>query len=148
MKVHVRIRNQEFEVEIGDVHQRPIVALVDGEPFEVWPEGEGDVGAGRPAEPVAAGRSVVEPVAPSAAAHPPSTAGAGGHLVRAPIPGVIVSIAVRPGAEVQVGDELCGLEAMKMRNAIRATRTGRIALVHVSVGQHVRHQDVLIEFEA
>jgi biotin carboxyl carrier protein len=47
---------------------------------------------------------------------------------------------------VQIGDELCALEAMKMRNAIRATRAGRIATVHVAVGQHVKHQELLVEF--
>ncbi len=67
-------------------------------------------------------------------------------VVRAPIPGVIVSVAVQPGATVSVGQELCMLEAMKMKNIIRATRSGQIAAVHVSVGQAVKHHDVLMEY--
>jgi biotin carboxyl carrier protein len=66
--------------------------------------------------------------------------------VRAPIPGVIVSIGVQPGDEVTAGQELCVLEAMKMNNAIRASRAGQVATVYVSVGQHVKHHEVLIEY--
>jgi glutaconyl-CoA/methylmalonyl-CoA decarboxylase subunit gamma len=53
---------------------------------------------------------------------------------------------VSPGDEVEVGGELCILEAMKMKNAIRATRAGQIAAVHVSTGQHVKHNDPLVEY--
>jgi biotin carboxyl carrier protein len=47
-----------------------------------------------------------------------------------------------------VGDELCTLEAMKMKNVIRAPRAGTIASVKVAVGQHVKHHDVLVEYSA
>ncbi len=40
MKIKVKIDEQEFEVEINDLTARPIVALVDGQCFEVWPEEE------------------------------------------------------------------------------------------------------------
>ncbi len=66
--------------------------------------------------------------------------------VRAPIPGVIVSVAVQPGQAVTVGQELCVLEAMKMKNVIRAPRAGVIAAVRVAVGQTVKHKDVLVEY--
>jgi biotin carboxyl carrier protein len=67
--------------------------------------------------------------------------------VPAPLPGVIVAVSVQPGAEVSLGQELCVLEAMKMKNAIRAPRAGRIVSVHVAVGQTVKHRDVLVEYE-
>ena len=38
MKLIVKVENQSFEVEVGDIHDRPIIATIDGEPFEVWPE--------------------------------------------------------------------------------------------------------------
>ncbi len=68
------------------------------------------------------------------------------NVVRAPIPGVIISIAVQPGDTVEVGQELCVLEAMKMKNAIRAPRAGTIGKVLAAVGEHVQHHDLLIEF--
>ena len=66
--------------------------------------------------------------------------------VRAPIPGVILIVAVQPGASVTPGQELCVLEAMKMRNPICAGRAGVIQTVHVTAGKHVQHREVLMEF--
>jgi len=38
MKIHVRIQDKSYEVQLGDIHARPIQAEVDGERFEVWPQ--------------------------------------------------------------------------------------------------------------
>jgi biotin carboxyl carrier protein len=59
---------------------------------------------------------------------------------------VIVEVAVKPGDQVRVGDTLCVLEAMKMKNAIRAPRAGQIATVFVQIGQAVKHHDSLVAF--
>jgi len=151
----VQIEGQVFEVEVDDVEARPIVATVDGERFEVWPEA-GEVSSGAPAarpapsKPEVTGAQGSAPASgPTPRSAPSPTLPAGGDralVVRAPIPGVIVAISAKPGAKVEIGDELCVLEAMKMRNAIRATRAGQIAAVHVTVGQHVKHQELLVEF--
>jgi biotin carboxyl carrier protein len=60
---------------------------------------------------------------------------------------VIVALRVRPGDEVSHGQDLCTIEAMKMRNSIRATRAGRIAEILVNTGQTVNHNDPLMRFE-
>ena len=153
MRLKVQIEGQVFEVEVADLDARPIVATVDGERFEVWPEAaevSSPVGAhGRaplPSKPEVCGAPGSAPIPRSAPSPAPASGGDKALVVRAPIPGVIVAIAVKPGAKVQIGDELCVLEAMKMRNAIRATRAGQIAEVHVTVGQHVKHQELLVEF--
>lgn len=125
MKVRVRVGERVLEVEVGDLQARPIVATVDGQRFEVWPEG----------------------AAVAAAQIAPSPTGENGdRIVRAPIPGVIVSIAVQPGEAVIPGQELCVLEAMKMKNVIRAGRSGQIAAVHAASGQHVAHHEPLLEY--
>jgi len=147
----VQIEGQVFEVEVDDLDARPIVATVDGERFEIWPEAA-EVSGGPPARTPTPSKpeGVGVPASASIPRGVPSLTPASGSdkslWVRAPIPGVIVGIAVKPGAKVQIGDELCVLEAMKMRNAIRATRAGQIAEVHVTVGQHVKHQELLVEF--
>ena len=151
MRLKVQIGGQVFEVEVDDLDARPIVATVDGERFEVWPEtAEAPNGAPTSSRPEGVGAQVTAPASAPIPRSVPSPAPASGGDkalgVRAPIPGVIVAIAVKPGAKVQIGDELCVLEAMKMRNAIRATRAGQIAEVHVTVGQHVKHQELLVEF--
>ena len=43
MKVSVKINGQIYDVEIQDINKRPIVAMVDGETFEVHPETESDI---------------------------------------------------------------------------------------------------------
>jgi biotin carboxyl carrier protein len=152
MKIKVKIDEQEFEVEINDLTARPIVALVDGQCFEVWPEEETGLAPAvkapleRPA-PTPAPRPVA-PAVPVAQAAPAAPAGNVDKTkaIIAPIPGVILSVAVCAGATVKVGQELLVLEAMKMKNAIRSTRAGTIANIYVSEGDHVKHGQVLVDF--
>ena len=66
--------------------------------------------------------------------------------LRAPMPGLVVSIAVSAGQEVNAGDALLILEAMKMENEIRATFGGTIQAVKVQVGQAVELNELLIVF--
>jgi biotin carboxyl carrier protein len=146
MKIKVKIDEQMFEVEINDLAARPIVALVDGQCFEVWPEEEtapalAPVGKA-PVEKLApAPRPVVQTAPAAPAGNMDKT-----KVVVAPIPGVILTVAVCAGATVKVGQELCVLEAMKMKNAIRSTRAGTIANVYISEGDHVKHGQVLVDF--
>lgn len=67
--------------------------------------------------------------------------------VKPPMPGKIVSIAVQEGQEVQAGQLLLVLEAMKMQNEIPAPSAGTVKKVHVKPGQNVEAKDVLIELE-
>jgi biotin carboxyl carrier protein len=149
MIIRVKIQDKEYEVEIADLNGRPVLATVEGQTFEVWPD---EQFAAAPAAAAAPARPVIEKPAPCPPApYPPAaTTGNGGapsaNAVTAPIPGVIVAIAVKEGQSVASGEELCTLEAMKMKNAIRASRAGKIAAVKVAVGDHVRHGQVLVEF--
>ena len=56
-------------------------------------------------------------------------------------------MSVSPGDSVIVGEEIACLEAMKMRNVIRAERSGTVKPVHASVGATLQPEDILIEFE-
>ena len=67
--------------------------------------------------------------------------------VRAPIPGLVSSIAVVPGQSVQKGEILLVLEAMKMENDIDSPSTGCIKEVFVSQGQSVEKNCLLIQLE-
>jgi biotin carboxyl carrier protein len=142
MNIRVKIGDQIFEVEVGDVSARPILARVDRDTFEVWPE-EAKLAVVEEHTPAARPAAAAAP-APERA-HGPAN-GDKNRVVTAPIPGVILSISVKPGDSVVYGQELCMLEAMKMKNAIRAVRTGTIAAIHAGVGDHVGHGQPLIEF--
>ncbi len=69
-------------------------------------------------------------------------------IFRAVIPGIIREIYIRAGQQVKRGDNLCILEAMKMKNMITSPRDGRIKVVNIIVGKMVTKDEVLIEFEA
>ena len=92
----------------------------------------------------------------TASAHPstapatrPITTGHGtGRSVTSPMPGVILSIDVAVGAAVTRGQTLMVLEAMKMKNEIKAERDGTVAAIVVAAGDQVRHGEPLLEFES
>jgi pyruvate carboxylase len=67
--------------------------------------------------------------------------------VAAPMPGVVSTIAVKPGQEVTAGDVLVSIEAMKMETAIHADRDGRIAELTVKPGDQVDAKDLLVVYE-
>ncbi|MCS6780373.1 MAG: acetyl/propionyl/methylcrotonyl-CoA carboxylase subunit alpha [Geminicoccaceae bacterium] len=69
-----------------------------------------------------------------------------GKMLRSPMPGLIVSVAVQPGDEVKAGQDLCILEAMKMENVLRAERDGRVEEVRVRPRDTVAADQVLITF--
>lgn len=75
--------------------------------------------------------------------------GAGGRAeaVRAPMPGLVVQVAVRTGEEVEAGDRIVVVEAMKMENELRAAAAGKVARVLVEEGAVVNKGDVLVAFE-
>jgi biotin carboxyl carrier protein len=142
MKYTVRLNGDFYQVEILDLRTRPVIAIVGGEQVEVWPEETGPAPCKEP---------VVQPVASSFAVSPLTGAiPSGGILdaktVRAPIPGVIVEILVNPGDVTDYGQPLFIIEAMKMRNKIRASRAGTIAEVRVISGQTVNHNEPLLEY--
>jgi len=66
---------------------------------------------------------------------PPSNTS--GVRVTAPLPGKVLSIAVKSGQAISRGDELCVIEAMKMANSIKAQREGTIREILVTVGDSV-----------
>lgn len=67
--------------------------------------------------------------------------------LQAPMPGRIVNIAVQVGDELNVGDEILSLEAMKMENVLKAEGIGKVKAIHISGNQVVEKGTVLIEFE-
>lgn len=67
-------------------------------------------------------------------------------LLLCPMPGLIVKIDVEVGQEVQEGQPLCTVEAMKMENILRAERNGIVAKINSNVGDSLAVDDVILEF--
>ena len=68
-------------------------------------------------------------------------------LLLCPMPGLIVKIDVEVGDEVQEGQALCTVEAMKMENILRAEKKGVVAKVNAAPGDSMGVDDVIMEFE-
>ena len=83
--------------------------------------------------------------AAKAAAHARAEEGNPKH-VGAPMPGMVVMVAVKAGQKVEKGDPLVSIEAMKMETMIRAERKATVAHVHVKPGGVISTKDLLIEF--
>jgi acetyl/propionyl-CoA carboxylase alpha subunit len=68
----------------------------------------------------------------------------GGNVVKAPMPGKVLSVLATAGKTVTRGETLAVLEAMKMEHALAAPRDGVVEFVHASAGQQVADGDVLV----
>lgn len=69
----------------------------------------------------------------------------GDSRVKAPIPGLITAVFVKKGDEVEAGQPLLVLEAMKMENTICAPRSGKVGCIQTQQGKTVTLGDVLAE---
>ena len=135
MKYQVKVANQTFEVEIEDVNARPIIARVDGQSFEVQPEN----GNKPEVQKEAAEHPVTLP-------HGSISQHMSGNDMVAPLPGTVIEVFVKAGEQIEAGQVVLIIEAMKMKNSIRAVRSGMIGEVLVSAGQSVAHKQALIRF--
>ncbi|MCB9340238.1 MAG: acetyl-CoA carboxylase biotin carboxyl carrier protein subunit [Lewinellaceae bacterium] len=67
--------------------------------------------------------------------------------IRAPMPGLVLDIAVEPGQTIVHGDTLLILEAMKMENVIKSPGEGMVKAIHTDKGKAVEKGEILIELE-
>ena len=68
-------------------------------------------------------------------------------MLLCPMPGLVVKMDVSVGDEVQEGQALCTIEAMKMENILRAERKGTVSKVNAGAGDSLAVDDVIMEFE-
>jgi glutaconyl-CoA decarboxylase len=147
MKYTVKIADKTYEVEIDNIYARPVIARVDGEQFEVMPENgvtlDDKKAAGGISPVVEKGSSSLKPFPAASSASNPVL---GGKTLTSPLPGTVTEVFIKKGDQVEVGKVILIVEAMKMKNSIRSTRTGTVAEVMVSAGQTVAHKQALVEF--
>ena len=68
-------------------------------------------------------------------------------VCRSPISGIVVRVTAQVGQQIQVGDGVLVLEAMKMETDITAPVAGKVGTIKVNVGDSVTGGQVLVEFE-
>lgn len=149
----IQIAGETYFVEIDDISQSPVQVRVNDRPYQVdveWMGAESEatvtpaVFPSHPPSPGQMPRTMPPEQPPPPRLNEGETIGADVH--EAPMPGTIVSVAVQVGDRIARGDELCVLEAMKMRNSIKAARDGRVAEIMVSPGVKVAFGDPLVRF--
>ena len=142
-KYQYKVQCVDYDVEIEEVEGTLAKVSVNGIPFEVELK--------RPINPVHAIKkpkvAAPKPAAPAAAAPKPAAPAAApgsGNPVKAPLPGTISSISVKVGDQVNVGDTVLVLEAMKMQNNIEAEYAGTVTSIVVNPGDSVMEGAVLL----
>jgi len=153
--LRIIVNGKPYLVEVDDLTALPISVRVNGKPFSVEIEPLRESSSGLPPvlrfaqdENLQSGGPATPPLTAASAA--PKAVGAPGPSVKeviAPMPGNIMDIRVGVGDRVSYKQELCNLEAMKMKNSIRSPRDGVIAAVRVREGQAVAYGEVLFIFE-
>lgn len=137
-RVTVIVEGREYIVEVGDLRESPIKAIVNQRTYHVEVPEQSTPSSGQ-VEP-----DIPSPVAKKTDSEMPA---ASHSAITAPIPGNIVEVKVKVGDRVNSGDVVCVLEAMKMNNMIHTNLGGVIASVDVSAGQAVDYGTVLVTLE-
>ncbi|HEU0294263.1 MAG TPA: biotin/lipoyl-containing protein [Anaerolineales bacterium] len=140
MKYNVTIQDQSYVVEIEDINARPVIAYVEGIRFEVIPD-TNPVGSEVKAE------LKKEAQGDKSYDLRKTASSQNTNEMTAPLPGSVIEVFVKPGDEIEAGQVILIIEAMKMKNSIRSTRGGKIAEVLVSAGETVAHKQTLVRFE-
>ena len=137
------INGNKYEGAINGIEDYEATVVVNGEELKEKKKKE--------AEPVKK-KVVVKPAA--AQQQPAEEAPAGGsarvntnNAVKAPLPGVITEIKVAVGDEVQAGDTVVVLEAMKMANNLDTEKAGKVTAILVQEGESVMEDTPLVVIE-
>ena len=129
---NVYVDGEYYKVEVEQVGGQPVVS-------SIAPAGP------QPAQPAQAASQPAaqqQPAKPQAAAAS-KAAPASGTTVEAPMPGMIIRFEVEEGQEVNEGDPVLILEAMKMENSINAPAAGTVKEIRFKEGESVKKGDVL-----
>ncbi|MBQ9668753.1 MAG: biotin/lipoyl-binding protein [Prevotella sp.] len=136
------INGTKYEVAVGDIEENIVTVCVNGEEYKVEMEKEPEPEKKKPV----LGKPADAPAEGDAAATDKAAVNTN-NAVKAPLPGVITEIKVAVGDEVQAGDVVVVLEAMKMANALEAEKAGKVTAICVKVGESVMEDDALIVIE-
>ena len=143
----ISVNGRESVVDFKRVADQPVYSLiVDGQSYEafVYP-GEAEMDW----EVLLKGRHYTVTVEDERAKGLKATAGknemeTGEFHLKAPMPGLVVSVSVEEGQEIQKGHVMMILESMKMQNELKAPRNGIVGRVRIKPGESVEQRQVLL----
>ena len=142
---HIIVNGRQLKVDFNSVSGQPVYSLlVDGKSLEgfVYPgEEEWEV--------LLMGRQYPVAVEDEREKRLRATAGgsvseAGEYHLKAPMPGMVVSVLVEEGQEIETGQVVLILESMKMQNELKSPRAGTTGRVRVKPGESVEQRQTLL----
>lgn len=161
----ISVDDTSYVIDVEEHSPHQFQVQLDGRTINVRLEDQSEPATGRvtpsvqvgsgesaaPAAPPAAAPTLPQSATPKpapapAASRAPATgapAPGGASTMTAPMPGVILSVTATVGAQVSRGDTVLILEAMKMKNALKAPRDGVVAEILVDAGQQVTYGQAL-----
>lgn len=133
------IDGKEYNVEIGEINNNIANVTVNGEAYSVEMEQQAEPEKKKPVlgQPKAEQETEVTTEANINT----------NNALRAPLPGVVTEIKVEVGTEVNAGDTVVVLEAMKMANNLEAEKSGKVTAICVKVGESVMEDTPLVVIE-
>jgi biotin carboxyl carrier protein len=145
---HVSVDGKVYEVDFESVSGQPVYSLiVDGKSHESYVAQADDVW-----QVLLRGR--LYPITVEDEREKRLRAAAGGgvaetgeFLLKAPMPGLVVSIPVEEGQAVKKGQVLLILESMKMQNELKAPRDGKVSRIRIKVGESVEQRQTLLSVQ-
>ena len=137
-QLRVRVNGEWYTIEVGDVYQSPVEVVVDGEPYLVELDTAVESGAA-----LTRGRQQRKVEQPGLRG---ITQG-DDRVIRCPLPGKVVSVAVEKGQVLEAGDEICQLESMKMEQSVRMATGGTVKNVKIKKDQSLTAGTPLIELQ-
>jgi methylmalonyl-CoA carboxyltransferase 1.3S subunit len=129
VKLKITLENKTYEVEVEATEPETPRGPVN---FLIQP-GAARIPAGAPPPPVPAGGQPFD--------------GDESKVLRSPLNGLVVRLSAQPGQQLQSGDTILVVEAMKMETNITAPDGGKIAKLNVNIGDSVTSGQILVEFE-
>jgi len=129
MLYKIKIGDEKFEVEVGEVKEGLAGVTVNGEAYTVEVENY---------------NSVFAPAAISLSTAATSLQASGSSSIVAPIPGIILDVPVQVGEKVETGQTVVIIEAMKMENNLVSSTDGIVKEIRVQKGAHVKTGDLIL----
>ncbi len=134
------INGKEYTVDIDDVKDTSAKVTINGESFNVEIEKQKEPEKKKPVLGQSKAEEGSEEQTSSAKINT-------NNALKAPLPGVVTEIKVAVGDEVNAGDTLVVLEAMKMANNLEAEKSGKVTAICVKVGESVMEDTPLVVIE-
>ena len=143
-----KINGIKFSVKVGDAVDNKVHVEVNGVPYTVELD-KAPVAKKTISQPIKSpqraprkesGEKIIS--APAAAPAPAS-----GYVIKAPLPGTIMSFSVKVGDEVKPGDTVCVLEAMKMENDVHTPKGGKVKEILAKIGDAVPQDGSIMVLE-